>query len=152
MARRFASRAITENGVVKCLQVVVKRLDKLPLVASFGGLALKTQPFKVIEDLPVNQDRTINRNELIQRLMADECELCGSRDRVVSHHVRTLADLKIRGRKENPIWKQVMSARKRKTLIVCHYCHTTIHAGRPTRTRETQDVKFTDCPLESRVR
>src|SRR3954447_801307 len=152
MARRFASRAITENGAVKCLQVIVKRLDKPPLVATFGGLSLKTQPFKVIEDLPVNQDRTISRNELIQRLMADECELCGSRDRVESHHVRKLADLKVKGRKEIPIWKQVMISQRRKTLIVCHYCHTAIHAGRPTRTRESQDVKFTDCPLESRVR
>jgi hypothetical protein len=152
MAQRFASRAITENGVVKCLQVVIKRVDRPPLVATFGGLSLKTQPFKVIEDLVVNQDRTISRNELVQRLMADECELCGSRDRVVSHHVRKLADLKVKGRKEIPIWKQVMSARKRKTLIVCHDCHTAIHAGRPTRTRETQDVKFADCPLESRVR
>ena len=152
MAKRFASRAINENGVVKCLQVVIKRVDKPPLVATFGGLSLKTQPFKVIEDLVVNQDRTISRNELVQRLMADECELCGSRDRVVSHHVRKLADLKVKGRKENPIWKQVMSARRRKTLVVCHYCHTAIHAGQPTRTRETQDVKFTECPLESRVR
>jgi len=152
MAKRFASKAVTENGLVQCLRVIVKRLDKLPLVARFGGLSLKTQPFKVIEDLPVNQDRTISRNELIQRLMADQCELCGSRDRVESHHVRKLADLKVKGRKEIPIWKQVMISRKRKTLIVCHYCHTAIHAGRPTRTRESQDVKFTDCPLESRVR
>jgi group II intron reverse transcriptase/maturase len=152
MAKRFASKAVTENGLVQCLRVIVKRLDKLPLVARFGGLSLKTQPFKVIEDRPVNQDRTISRNELIQRLMADKCELCGSRDRVESHHVRKLADLKVKGRKEIPIWKQVMISRKRKTLIVCHYCHTAIHAGRPTRTRESQDVKFTDCPLESRVR
>jgi len=152
MAKRFASKPVTENGLVQCLRVIVKRLDKLPLVARFGGLSLKTQPFKVIEDLPVNQDRTISRNELIQRLMADKCELCGSRDRVESHHVRKLADLKVKGRKEIPIWKQVMISRRRKTLIVCHCCHTAIHAGRPTRTRESQDVKFTDCPLESRVR
>jgi group II intron reverse transcriptase/maturase len=151
MAKRFTSKAVTENGLVECLRVIVKRLDKPPLVARFGGLSLKTQPFKVIEDLAVNQDRTINRNELIQRLMADKCELCGSRDRIESHHVRKLADLKVKGRKEIPIWKQVMISRKRKTLIVCHYCHTAIHAGRPTRTRESQDVKFTDCPLESRV-
>jgi group II intron reverse transcriptase/maturase len=152
MAKRFASKAVTENGLVQCLRVIVNRLDKSPLVARFGGLSLKTQPFEVIEDLPVNQDRTISRNELIRRLMADKCELCGSRDRVESHHVRKLADLKVTGRKEIPIWKQVMVSRKRKTLIVCHYCHTAIHAGRPTRARESQDVQFTDRPLESRVR
>jgi group II intron reverse transcriptase/maturase len=152
MAKRFASKAVTEDGAVKCLRVIVRRLDKPPLVATYGGLSLKTQPFKVIEDLPVNQDRMISRNELIQRLMADECELCGSRNRVESHHVRKLADLKVEGRKEIPIWKQVMISRRRKTLIVCHDCHTAIHAGRPTRTRESQEVRFKDCPLESRVR
>ena len=35
-----------------------------------------------------------------------------------------------------------MIPRKRKTLIVCHDCHDAIHAGRPTRTRESQDVRF----------
>jgi group II intron reverse transcriptase/maturase len=144
MAKRFASKAVTEDGAVKCLRVIVRRLDKPPLVATYGGLSLKTQPFKVIEDLPVNQDRMISRNELIQRLMADECELCGSRDRVESHHVRKLADLKVKGRKEIPIWKQVMISRRRKTLIVCHYCHTAIHAGRPTRMRDSQEVRFRD--------
>jgi hypothetical protein len=39
---------------------------------------------------------------------------------------------------EIPIWKQIMIARKRKTLIVCRYCHTAIHAGQPTRTRGSQ--------------
>jgi hypothetical protein len=140
MAKRFVGKAITENGVVRCVSVTVQRKDKLPLYAQFGGISLKTQPFAVIEDLPMDQDRRIERNELIQRLQADECELCGSRDRVQSHHIRKLADLKRRDRKAPPIWQQVMSARKRKTLMVCHYCHTAIHAGRPTRTRDSQEA------------
>jgi len=152
MAQRFASRAITETGVVKCYQVVVERQDKPPLVATFGGVSLRPQPFKEIEDIPTNRDHIFRRNELIQRLMVDKCELCGSKDRVQSHHVRKLADLKVKGRREIPTWKQVMIARRRKTLMVCHHCHTAIHAGRPTRTREPQDVQFPDIrPLESRV-
>jgi hypothetical protein len=57
------------------------------------------------------------------------------------YHVRKLADLKQRwqGRREKPRWVQYMLARRRKTLVVCHDCHTAIHAGRPTRTRPTQD-------------
>jgi group II intron reverse transcriptase/maturase len=144
MAKRFAGRAITENGIVKCLSVTIDRQDKQPLYTQFGGITLKTQPFEVIEDLPLNQDRIPNRNELIQRLLADECELCGSRDRVQVHHIRKLADLKRQGRKELPIWKQIMSARKRKTLMVCHYCHVAIHAGRPTRIRPPHDVDTVD--------
>jgi hypothetical protein len=152
MAKRYASRAINETGVIKCYQVVVERKDKPPLVATFGESSLKPQPFKVIEDLPTNRDRIFRRNELIQRLMIDECELCGSQDRVQSHHVRKMADLKVRGRGAIPAWKQVMIARRRKTLMVCHHCHTAIHAGRPTRTRGALDVQFTeDRPLESRV-
>jgi group II intron reverse transcriptase/maturase len=152
MAKRFASRAITETGLIKCYKVVVKREGKPPLVAAFGDISLKTQPFKVIEDLPTDRDRIFRRNELIQRLMIDECELCGSRDRVQSHHVRKLADLKVNGRATIPTWKQVMIARRRKTLMVCHHCHTAIHAGRPTRTRSTKEAAFTeDRPLESRV-
>jgi len=142
MARKFASKAINENGTVRCYSVVIQRQEKPPLLARFGGISLKTQPFAEIEDDFTNQDRIITRNELIQRLKADECELCGSRDRIQSHHVRKLADLKVKGRKEIPTWKQVMIARKRKTLIVCHYCHVAIHAGRPTRTRQSQEVKI----------
>jgi hypothetical protein len=144
MAKRFAGKAITENGVVKCLSVTIERKDMPPLYTKFGGLSLKPQPFKEIEDIPTDQDRTAIRTELIQRLTADECELCGSRDRVQVHHVRKLADLRGTGRREIPIWKQVMIARKRKTLMVCHYCHTAIHAGRPTRTRGSQEAIIKD--------
>jgi hypothetical protein len=141
MAKRFAGRAITEDGVAKCISVTVEREGKPPLYAKFGGISLKTQPFAVIEDLPLDRDRHVERNELIQRLRVDECELCGSKDRVQSHHIRKLADLKREGRKELPIWKRVMSARRRKTLMVCHDCHTAIHAGRPTRARAQQGAK-----------
>jgi len=151
MAKRFAGRAITENGVVKCFSVTIERKDKPPLYTKFGGISLKTQPFKMIEDFSPGQDRLFSRSELIQRLLADECELCGSRDRVQSHHVRKLADLNVKGRKEIPIWRQVMISRKRKTLLVCHYCHTAIHAGRPTRTRSSQEAMSEGNPLESRV-
>src|SRR4051794_33135177 len=41
MAKRFASKAVTEDGAVKCLRVIVRRLDKPPRVATYGGLSLK---------------------------------------------------------------------------------------------------------------
>jgi group II intron reverse transcriptase/maturase len=144
MAERYTAKAINENGVTQCLQVVIQRPGKSPLVATFGGQSLKAQPFRWIEDQFLDQDRVICRNELIQRVMADECELCGSRDRVQVHHVRKLADLKIEGRKDVPSWRQVMASRRRKTLIVCKGCHEAIHAGRPTRTRDPQDANTTE--------
>ncbi|WP_338001076.1 hypothetical protein [Ktedonobacter robiniae] len=71
-----------------------------------------------------------NRSELEKRLLADACELCGSTDRVEVHHIRALKDLEQKGRREKPLWAKVMSARKRKTLVVCWSCHRNIHAGR----------------------
>ena len=76
------------------------------------------------------------RSELIKRLLADECELCGATEHIEVHHIRKLADLKVKGRRERPQSMQVMArARRRKTLVVCKNCHTNIHAGRPTRQR-----------------
>ena len=80
--------------------------------------------------------------------MADECELCGSKEGIQVHHVRKLADLKVKGRKEKPIWIQMMAALKRKTLVVCESCHNAIHAGKLTRERTKIDEVGS---LESRI-
>ena len=134
LVKRFTAKTITKNGVAKCVQVVVERKDKPPLVTRFGGIALTPEPFAVIEDNLLDRDRLfIGRNEIVQRLLADTCELCGSREGVQVHHVRKLADLKVKGRKARPYYVEVMSSRKRKTLIVCKECHVAIHAGKPTR-------------------
>ena len=70
------------------------------------------------------------RTELVQRLLADRCELCGSTERVAVHHIRRLKDLERPGRPNPPAWVQKMAARRRKTLVVCAACHVAIHAGR----------------------
>lgn len=74
------------------------------------------------------------RTDLIQRLQAQECQLCGSSTDCEVHHIRKLSDLKERwkGRKGKPAWVENMIALQRKTLVVCHPCHVDIHAGRPT--------------------
>lgn len=74
------------------------------------------------------------RSDLVNRLQADKCELCGSRQDCEVHHVRKLSDLKRRwaGRKEKPEWVTRMIAMERKTLVVCRHCHRKIHAGEPT--------------------
>src|SRR5258708_11199907 len=73
------------------------------------------------------------RSELVKRLLADTCEMCGSKEDIEVHHIRKLADLNIEGRPEKPVWVKRMAARRRKTLVVCQNCHDAIHAGRPTR-------------------
>jgi hypothetical protein len=78
--------------------------------------------------MPVRR-HTGGRNELIARLLANFCEVCGSDDRINVHHMRKLKDLKVPGRRTPPVWKQIMAARRRKTLVVCHHCHVAIHNG-----------------------
>jgi hypothetical protein len=85
-----------------------------------------------------------NRSELLQRVLADKCELCGSKEKVEVHHIRKLADLEKPGRKEKPVWVKQMATRRRKTLIVCRKCHEKIHAG-------TSTASFRKQELESRM-
>lgn len=133
VARKYQAEHYHWGRTLACLEVKRERPGKEPLIARFGGLRLCPDPFLKLIDLPLDRDRRISRNELVSRLLADTCEICGSREMVQVHHVRKLADLKVKGRKEKPVWKQMMATRKRKTLVVCKACHEAIHAGRPTR-------------------
>jgi len=77
-----------------------------------------------------------NRCQLIQRLTACECELCGKKSSRTSdfevHHVRKLKDIKQKYSKRGdkiPNWVLAMSAMSRKTLVICQKCHKQIHKG-----------------------
>jgi hypothetical protein len=138
MLRKYEATTTDDRTgtALKCLEVRVEREGKPPLVARFGGISLARQPRAIPDDQPHRVWG--GRTELLKRLLADECELCGSRDNVVVHHVRKLADLKAPGRKDKPRWVQEMAARHRTTLVVCHHCHVAIHNGRPTRQRDPE--------------
>ena len=121
--RRFKRELATPEGTYKVLMVTVDRgPKKKPLVAHFGGISLRRNEWATIGDTP-----TViwsGRSELLQRLLAKECELCESKDNIEVHHIRKLADLK----GKSP-WEKVMAARRRKTLVVCQQCHQQIHSG-----------------------
>lgn len=121
----------TSGKTVPCLQVVVERSGKKPLIATWGGLSLVHKRKAVIEDKPYKVYG--GRTELVKRLLADKCELCGSTENIEVHHIRKLVDLKKKGQSEAPKWVQIMSARKRKTLVVCRECHVAIHNGSITK-------------------
>jgi hypothetical protein len=130
--RRHRTRLQTARGPRQGLQVVVERGEgKKPLVATWGGISLQRRKRAIVSDHPTEVKG--NRSELLQRLLAETCELCGSQDRVEVHHVRHLRDLRRHGQRPKPRWVQVMAARRRKTLVVCRACHEDIHAGRPLR-------------------
>jgi len=128
IARKYQTTVQAPNGTyLKCLRVEVERKGKKPLVAQFGGLQLIPQPKAVVFDQlpkPIN-----TRTEILQRLLADVCELCQSTQNVEVHHIRKLADLRGKGGREPPTWVKLMAARQRKTLVVCRSCHMKIHAG-----------------------
>jgi group II intron reverse transcriptase/maturase len=66
-----------------------------------------------------------NTTSLIDRLKAQQCELCGGNDSLEMHHLKKLKDLK--GKEQ---WERVMIARRRKTMALCQSCHRKIHAGK----------------------
>ena len=117
----------TGGKTVSCLRVVVERPGKKSLIATWGGLSLVHKRKAVIEDKPYKVYS--GRTELIKRLLADTCELCGSKKNIEVHHIRKLADVKNKGLSNAPTWAQIMAARNRKTLVVCRECHNAIHNG-----------------------
>ena len=70
-----------------------------------------------IDNLPVLNKYHIIAAKLANRLKAEKCELCGTMDKLVIHHVRKLKDLK-----DKTAWEKHMKARKRKTITLCGKC------------------------------
>jgi group II intron reverse transcriptase/maturase len=131
MRRKYAASHLTRDGVVKrVLKATKPRSNGGPgYVAVFGEVSLKTDRFAPIQDGPLQRHWVNTRSELVARLLANTCEVCGSDDRINVHHIRKLKDLKMPGRGVPPVWKQIMASRRRKTLVVCHHCHVAIHRG-----------------------
>lgn len=127
--RTYRTTIRTNQGLRKALVVRVAREGKPPLVATWGGVSLAREVKATLDDTPP-RIWNAGRSELVQRLLADTCELCGSQERIQVHHVRALRDLQKPGRAPLPRWKVIMATRRRKTLVVCQPCHArVIHAG-----------------------
>jgi hypothetical protein len=145
---RYRTTLHTEEGTYKGLQVTIQREGKKPLIAVWGGIPLKRRKTAILRD-QIRKPTTATRNELLDRLLAEECELCGAREGIQVHHMRALKDFHRSGRREKPEWEKVMAARKRKTLVVCLKCHRSrIHRGsydgtpfRTSNTGEPDDAK-----------
>jgi len=134
--RKYRGTKMVDDRTYKTLQVEVPT-KKGNRCIYWGAIPLRvvspgTKP--IDDDIGRRNVALSSRTDLIQRLQAEECELCGSQQNCEVHHIRKLDDLKKRwrGRKEKPDWIKRMIALRRKTLVVCHKCHVDIHAGRPT--------------------
>jgi hypothetical protein len=118
----------------KVLRVIIKRPDKKPLIAVFGGIPFERKPEGMgVRDFNLTKawkQYASKRSEVVQRLMAGRCELCGMEGIPVEvHHIRKLSDIEKPGRRPKADWEKWMAARKRKTLVACGACHDAIHAG-----------------------
>lgn len=128
--RRYKTTHTNEFGTYKVLEVKVEREGgQSPLVARFGGVPLRWNKWVNISD-PLPEPIWSGRSEVIQRLLAQTCELCGATENIEVHHIRKLADLERTGQPGKLDWQKAMATRQRKTLVVCQSCHQTIHFGR----------------------
>jgi group II intron reverse transcriptase/maturase len=125
----IAKYGINRNGI-KCIQEVIPSEGLTPLISCFGNvdISYNRNPMEIPDFIVKVQP---SRTQLSARLLKNECELCGSKERTEVHHISKMKNLhnKWKGKKEKPLWVQRMIAIKRKTLVVCKKCHTSIHNG-----------------------
>ena len=138
---KYKAELNVDGVIYKGLRVVVPREGKKPLVATWGGISLEGNMKATLDDDPPK--RYGNRTELVKRLLADFCELCGSDEDVEVHHVQAMRKLHEYPGRPKPPWVMRMIALRRKTLLLCRTCHEDVDQGRPLRrqTIELTEVK-----------
>lgn len=128
---KYGTKLLVDGKEYNGLQVIVPKQDKSkkPLVATWGGISLKWNSEATLEEQPPKLYS--NRTELVQRLLADFCELCGSSEEVEVHHVQAMRKLHEYPGRPKPAWVRRMIAMKRKTLLLCKRCHEATEHGLP---------------------
>jgi hypothetical protein len=127
---KYRAMVSTPPGPLRVREVRHERGEgKAPLIARCGGSALRWHRHGILNDQP--KEVYGRRSEVVQRLLAQTCALCGAQEQCAGHHIRRLADLHKPGRKEQPLWVQRMGAYRRKTLVTCRACHEALHRERP---------------------
>lgn len=123
--RKIARRLKTDDGYA----LIIKGTEKTRVIRIFRLKDLK-QPLpadKTIDTPPDTLSLTLSRSELIRRLNKQQCEYCGTQDGPFEvHHIRRMKDV-ARGKEK---WQHIMTARNRKTLVLCRQCHDLLHAGK----------------------
>ena len=128
----YAVKLKGDGKEYKGLQVIIPKPDKRkkPLVATWGGISLAWDIKAPLDDHPPKIYHT-GRTELVQRLLADFCELCGSSKDVEVQHVQAMRKLHEYPGRPKPAWVKRMIALKRKTLLLCKRCHVATDHGLP---------------------
>jgi len=104
VVKRYKTTIQTDNGPRKVLMVKVARPGKEPLVTHLGRISLARDNTATLIDYhpPFLNGRT----QLVQRLLADACEPCGSTVKVQVHHYERRKNCERRGGPHGlPRWK-----------------------------------------------
>ena len=133
--KRLKTTIKTPQGPRKCLRLIIPREGKKPLVATFGGLSLARKKDAAVREVAIPTYPRM-RSEIVERLLKNTCEVCESQEHIEMHHMRKLASLNKKGKREQPLWMKIMITRKRKSIPLCRKCHMDIHHNRPKSTRE----------------
>jgi group II intron reverse transcriptase/maturase len=156
VVKKYGAELEVDGKKYKGLRVSIPREGRKPLVATWGGIPLSWDSKAILKEKPgmIWGERT----ELVHRLLAETCELCGSHEDVQVHHVRKMSNLHEYPGRPKPPWVVRMIALKRKTLLLCRTCHEDVDNGRPLRRQtieysEVQDIRkeAMSVILESRV-
>ena len=129
VVEKYKAEIMVDGKKYKVLQAVIPRKDKKPLTATWGGVSLSWDIGATLEEQP--QKLYGGRTELVQRLLAEFCELCGSSEDVEVHHVQAMRKLHEYPGRSKPEWFKRMIALKRKTLLLCKSCHEDVEHGLP---------------------
>ena len=127
MEKKYLSLKTVKGTTYKVLQVIVNRdkLGKKPLIAYYGAVPTKRigSPAQITDNLWQRYGR---RYEIIDRLNADKCEMCGTEGPVEMHHREPMKNVNKKGKNSLPAWEVRLIAMRRKTLAVCWTCHQAI--------------------------
>jgi hypothetical protein len=126
---KYGAKLLVRGKEYQGLQASVPRKENPPLVATWGGIPLTWDAKATVEDDPPKTYG--NRTELVQRLLAEFCELCGSSKDVEVHHVHAMRKLHEYPGRPKPAWVKRMIALRRKTLVLCKRCHEATDHGLP---------------------
>jgi hypothetical protein len=135
--RKYGGKRVVDGYTYKVLVVEVPTKNGTRYIY-WGGIPLKVVK-PGVDNIGTRNFALSSRTDLVQRLQANKCEICGAEGFCEVHHIHKLVDLKNRwrGKKEKPDWVKRMIAMQRKTLVVCEKCHVAIHNGKPLPKRNT---------------
>jgi hypothetical protein len=118
------SAGIAAPSITASLWTIIEKAYSVEYRVTLKGLP--PSPKEDVDEQPPTAHLRFGRSTLDQRINANICVSCGKEGGCFEvHHVRKLKDLKGKER-----WEQVMSYRKRKTMILCNECHVLLHTGK----------------------